>query len=83
MTMQAWTVKDGVGTLLPRFVRCDRFDVEKLVLPVCYEHNRLLTEPSYRREFDQHVKSVLDQEGWKIVPIAVVELATSSRPEAI
>ena len=75
---EAWTVKNSGGDLLPRFVRDKRHDVERAVLPIHYNTHRLLAELPYREEFEQHLKQILDREGWTIVPIMLIECATGS-----
>lgn len=69
----AWTVRTRDGVLLSRFVRDDRHEVERAVLPIHYDRVRLATEPDYRGQFEQHLQQVLDEEGWTIVPITMSE----------
>jgi len=74
----AWTVKSKDGDLLARFVRDKRHDVERALLPIHYDTHRLLAEPSYREQFQQHLEQILDREGWTIVPITLIERSTAS-----
>ena len=74
----AWTIKNNDGDLLARFVRDKRHDVERAVLPIHYDTQRLLAEPPYREQFEQHLEQILDREGWTIVPIALIERSTAS-----
>jgi hypothetical protein len=74
----AWTIKNQAGELLSRFVRDERHDVERALLPIHYDTHRLLTEPPYREQFEQHLEQILDREGWTIVPITLIERSTAS-----
>src|SRR2546421_1426118 len=74
----AWTIKNKNGDLLSRFVRDKRHDVERALLPIHYDTHRLLAEPSYREQFQQHLEQILDREGWTIVPITLIERSTAS-----
>jgi hypothetical protein len=74
----AWTIKNNDGHLLARFVRDKRHEVERALLPIHYDTQRLLTEPPYREQFEQHLEQILDREGWTIVPIALIERSTAS-----
>ena len=76
--IDAWTVKNRDGDLIPRFVRDKRHDVERAVLPIHYDMDRLLAEPPYREQFQQHLDQILDGEGWTIVPITLIERSTAS-----
>ena len=51
----AWTIKNNGGDLVARFVRDKRHDVERAVLPIHYDMHRLLAEPPYREQFEQHL----------------------------
>jgi hypothetical protein len=74
----AWTIKNKAGELLSRFVRDERQDVERALLPIHYDTHRLLAEPPYREQFEQHLEQILDREGWTIVPITLIERSTVS-----
>jgi hypothetical protein len=74
----AWTIKNSGGDLVARFVRDKRHDVERAVLPIHYDMHRLLAEPPYREQFEEHLEQILDREGWTIVPITLNERSPTS-----
>jgi hypothetical protein len=65
----AWTVIDGNGELLSRFIARSAREVGRKVARNRYDAFRLEVSPSYRELFDRDVKSVLTREHWRIVPI--------------
>ena len=40
--------------------------------------HRLLAEPPYREQFEEHLEQILDREGWTIVPITLNERSPTS-----
>ena len=67
--MLAWTVMDGNGELLPRFIAGSPREVGRKVVRNRYDAFRLEVAPSYRELFDRDLQSVLAREDWRIVPI--------------
>jgi hypothetical protein len=65
----AWTVKDSNGGLLPGFIAGSPWEVGRKIARARYDAFRLEVSPSYRELFDRDLKSVLQREGWQIVPI--------------
>jgi len=65
----AWTVKDSKGELLPGFIAGSPREVGRKIAGARYDAFRLEVSPSYREVFDRDLKSVLQREGWQIVPI--------------
>jgi hypothetical protein len=65
----AWTVEDGNGDLLPRFIASSPREVGRKVVRNRYDAFRLQVSPSYRELFDRDLQSVLTREHWRIVPI--------------
>jgi hypothetical protein len=65
----AWTVKDSKGQVLSHFLAASRLEVARKVVPMRYDAFRLEVSSSYREMFDRDLKSVLDREKWKIVPV--------------
>lgn len=64
-----WTVKDGNGELIQRFIAPSRLDVERKVVPARYDPFRLQVSSSYREVFDRAVTQVLERERWQIVRV--------------
>jgi hypothetical protein len=67
--VQAWTVIDRKGELLPRFIAGSPREVGRKVVWNRYDAFRLEVSPSYRELFDRDLRSVLAREDWRIVPI--------------
>jgi hypothetical protein len=65
----AWTVKNSNGELLPGFIAGSPLEVGRKIARARYDAFRLEVSPSYRQLFDRDLKSVLQREGWQIVPI--------------
>ena len=65
----AWTVKDSKGEVVPGFSGGSPREVGRKVARTRYDAFRLEVSPSYRELFDRELKSVLEREGWQIVPL--------------
>lgn len=65
----AWTVKDSKGELLPGFIAGSPREAGRKIAGARYDAFRLEVSPSYRELFDRDLKSVLQREGWQIVPL--------------
>jgi hypothetical protein len=64
-----WTVKDRKGEMLPRFIGRSPREVARKIVGPRYDAFRLEVSPSYRELFDRDLKSVLEREAWRIVPL--------------
>ena len=67
--MQAWSVIDRKGELLPRFIAGSPREVGRKIVRNRYDPFRLEVSPSYRELFDRDVGRVLAREDWRIVSI--------------
>jgi len=67
--VQAWTIIDGKGELLPGFIAVSPREVGRKVVRNRYDAFRLEVSPSYRELFDRDLRTVLAREDWRIVPI--------------
>jgi hypothetical protein len=67
--VQAWSVIDRKGELLPRFIADSPREVGRKIVRNGYDSFRLEVSPSYRDLFDRDVGRVLAREHWRIVPI--------------
>jgi hypothetical protein len=65
----AWTIRDGKGELLPRFIAGSPREVARKIVRARYDAFRLEVSPSYRELFDRDLKTVLEREEWQIVPL--------------
>ena len=65
----AWTVKDRKGEKLPRFIGRSPREVARKIVGARYDAFRLEVSASYRELFDRDLKSVLEREAWRIVPL--------------
>ena len=65
----AWTVKDSKGELVPGLIAGSPREVGRKIARTRYDAFRLEVSPSYRELFDRELKSVLQREGWQIVPL--------------
>jgi len=64
-----WTVRDGNGDLLRRFVAGSRQEVARKLARKRYDPFRLEVSSSYREVFERDVKGVLELKDWQIVPL--------------
>jgi hypothetical protein len=65
----AWTVKNSKGELLPGFIAGSSREVGRKIVRARYDAFRLEVSASYRELFDRDLNSVLQREGWQIVPL--------------
>lgn len=65
----AWTVKNSKGELLPAFIAGSPREVGRKIARGHYDAFRLEVSRSYRELFDRDLNSVLQREGWQIVPV--------------
>ena len=64
-----WTVKDSTGHVVPNVTGTSRIDLERRLVPTCYDAFRLHVSPSYREIFDRELATVLSDKRWRVIRI--------------
>jgi hypothetical protein len=64
-----WTVKSNQGELISNVVGGSPREVGRKIVRTKYDPFRIEVSRSYRELFERELKTTLEHEGWRIVPL--------------